>query len=65
MDENEIMTPEEPEFDPEYWEQKRREEREAQLAPFRAVRAQLGEHDNLMADALYEITLLEFGAEEV
>ena len=65
MDENEIMTPEGPEFDPEYWEQKRREEQEAQLAPFRSVRSQLNEHDDLMAEVLFEITFLEMGAEEV
>lgn len=64
MDENEILSPETPDFDPEYWERKRREEQEAQLAPFRALRAQLNEHDDLMAEALFEITLLEMGAEE-
>lgn len=64
MDENEILSPETPDFDPEYWERKRHEEQEAQLAPFRALRAQLNEHDDLMAEALYEITLLEMGAEE-
>lgn len=63
MDENEILTPEEPEFDPEYWEEKRREEWEAKLAPFRDLRTQINEHDDLMAEALYEITLLEIGAE--
>ena len=70
MDENEVLTPEEqdampdyPDFDPEYWEEKRREEWEAKLAPYRATRAQINEHDDLMAEALYEITLIELGVE--
>jgi len=71
MDENEVLTPEEladmpdPPFDPDEWERKRREEWEAKLAPYKALREQITEHDELMADALYEITLLELGIEEV
>lgn len=74
MDENEVLTPEEapveeivpdlPEDDPEEWERKRKEKWEEKLAPFKALRNQINEHDELMADALYEITLLELGEEE-
>lgn len=69
MDENEILTPEEemvaeepmpePPFDPEEWERKRKEEWEAELAPFKALHAQINEHDELMAETLYEVTMLE------
>ena len=72
MDENEILTPEEeitaeevmpdvPEDDPEEWDRKRKEAREAELAPFKALRAQINE---LMAETLYEVTMLELGEKE-
>lgn len=76
MDENEILTPEEeettaeellpemPEDDPEEWERKRAEEWEAKMAPFKALRAQINEHDELMAETLYEVTMLELGEME-
>lgn len=71
MDENEILTPDaemaveelmpEPPFDPEEWERKRNEAWEAELAPFKVLRAQINEHDELMAETLYEVTMLELG----
>lgn len=75
MDENEILTPEEeitaeevmpdvPEDDPEEWDRKRKESWEAELAPFKALRAQINEHDELMAETLYEVTMLELGEKE-
>lgn len=75
MDENEILTPEEeiqaeeiipdfPEDDPEEWERRRKEEWEAKLAPFNALRQTINEHDELMAETLYEVTLLELGEME-
>ena len=54
-----------PEFDPEEWERKREAERDAQIAPFRALHAQINEHDELMAETLYEVTMLELGEKEV
>jgi hypothetical protein len=72
MDENEVLTTEEmddmpdaPDFDPEEWERKRQEEWEAKIAPFRNLRTQINEHDELMAETLYEVTLLELGEMEV
>ena len=47
----------------EEWERERKAAWEAQIAPFRALKEQIAEHDDLMADALYEITLLEMGME--
>ena len=70
MDESVILTPDEladmpdPPFDPEEWERKRREEWEAKLAPYKALREQINDHDELMAETLYEVTLLEIGLEE-
>ena len=73
MDENEVLTPEEtpaedmppmPPDDPEEWERKRKEEWEAKLAPFKALRQQINEHDELMAETLYEVTLIELGEME-
>jgi len=70
MDENEVLTMEEltdipePPYDPEEDERRRREEWEAKLKPFRDLRTQINEHDELMADMLYEVTLLELGVEE-
>lgn len=75
MDENEILTPEEeiqaedimpdfPEDDPEEWERRRKEEWEAKLAPFKTLRQTINEHDELMAETLYEVTMLELGEME-
>ena len=73
MDENEAMTNEEltemqapSDFDPEEWERKREEEREAMLAPYKEAAAMrkesaeiIAEHDDLIADMLYEMTVNE------
>ncbi len=73
MDENEIMTeelteeiPDLPDDDPDEWERKRREEEEARLAPYRAAAekrnesaAIIAEHDELLADMLFEMTMNE------
>ena len=71
MDENEALSMEEltdipgpPDGDDEEWERKRREEWEAKIKPFQNLRTQINEHDELMADMLYEVTLLELGVEE-
>jgi len=66
MPENEVLEvmDDNPDYDPEYWERKRKEEWEAKLAPFKALREQIDEHDELMAETLYEVTLLEIGLEE-
>ena len=71
MDENEVLTPEEmpepaPDYDPEEEEKRRRREHEAELAPYKAAAKQrkesaeiVAEHDNLLADMLFEITMNE------
>lgn len=76
MDENEVMLTEEltddmppaPDFDPDEWDRKRKEEWEAMLAPYKAAAKQreesagiIAEHDELIADMLFEITMNEFG----
>lgn len=67
MDENEVLTQEEldpmpdPPFDPEEWERKRREEWEKLLAPAKQTKAQINDHDEMMAEVFYELTLLELG----
>lgn len=43
----------------EEWERQRKAAWEAKLAPFKAIREALDEHDELLSDALYEISLLE------
>ena len=48
----------------EEWERERKAREAALLAPFKALKATIDEHDDLMADALYEITMLELGMEE-
>ena len=73
MEENTVLTQEEemeilpdaPDFDPEEWERKRKEEEEAKVAPFKALRATINEHDELMAETLFEVTMLELGEMEV
>ena len=59
MDENEVMTTEE-------WERKRKEEEEAKIAPYKAASDQrkenaeiIAEHDELLADMLFEMTMNE------
>lgn len=73
MDENEVMTeelteeiPDAPDYDPDEWERKRKEEEEAKLAPYKAAAAKrnesaeiIAEHDELLADMLFEITMNE------
>ena len=48
----------------EEWERERMEAWNAKIQPFHDLRTQVDEHDDLMADALYELTLLELGLEE-
>lgn len=59
MDENKVMTTEE-------WERKRKEEEEAKIAPYKAASDQrkesaeiVAEHDELLADMLFEMTMNE------
>ena len=69
MDENEVMTTEftdSPDYDPDEWERKRKEAEEARLAPYKAAAAQrqesaeiIAEHDELLADMLFEMTINE------
>lgn len=50
------------------WDKKRREEEEKRLAPYKAAAAQrkenaavIAEHDQLLADMLFEMTMNELG----
>lgn len=59
MDENKVMTTEE-------WERKRKEEEEAKIVPYKAASDQrkesaeiIAEHDELLADMLFEMTMNE------
>ncbi len=45
------------------WERERLAAWNALIQPYRDLKAQINEHDDLMADALYEITMLELGME--
>ena len=63
MDENEVMTTEE-------WERKWKEEEEAKIAPYKAASDQrkesaeiIAEHDELLADMLFEMTMNEIEEE--
>lgn len=63
MDENKVMTTEE-------WERKRKEEEEAKIAPYKAASDQrkesteiIAEHDELLADMLFEMTMNEIEEE--
>ena len=63
MDENKVMTTEE-------WEKKRKEEEEAKIAPYKAASDQrkesaeiIAEHDELLADMLFEMTMNEIEEE--
>lgn len=65
-----VTLTEEPEPEPgptpeeeEEWERERKAAWEAKLAPFKNLKTQISEHDDLMAEALYELTLLEIGKE--
>ena len=48
----------------EEWERERKAREAALIAPYIALKETINEHDDLMADALYEITMLELGMEE-
>lgn len=48
----------------EEWERERKAAWEAKLKPYRELAEAVKEHDELMADVLYEVTLLEIGMEE-
>lgn len=51
---------------PEEEEEQERERQaawEAKIKPYRDMKEQIAEHDDLMAEALYEITMLQFGME--
>ena len=75
MDENEVMMeeeimdiPDDPDYDPDEWERKRKEEEEKKLKPYKEAAAQrkesaaiIAEHDELIADMLYEIIINELG----
>ena len=75
MDENEVMMeedimdiPDDPDYDPDEWERKRKEEEEKRLKPYKEAAAQrkestaiIAEHDELIADMLYEIIINELG----
>lgn len=58
------------EFEPIDPEQEARDEeerqalQEAKIKPFRDIGEAVKEHDDLMADMLYEMTLLEIGGDE-
>lgn len=63
-----VVLTEEPEPGPtpeeeEEWERERQAAWEAKIKPFRELKNTISEHDDLMADTLYEITLLELGME--
>lgn len=52
------------------WEEERKAAREAELAPYKAAAQQrresaeiIAEHDDLLADMLFELTMNEFGEE--
>ena len=48
----------------EEWERERRAAREAMLAPYRAIKETMADHDDLLADMLYEMTMIEIGTED-
>ncbi len=48
----------------EEWERERKAAWDAKLKPYRELAEAVKEHDVLMADVLYEVTLLEIGMEE-
>lgn len=62
--------PDAPDFDPDEWERKRREAEEAELARARAAAKQrkesaaiIAEHDELLTDMLFEMTMNEMSEE--
>lgn len=48
----------------EEWEREREAAWEEMLAPFKAIKETIADHDDLMAETMYELTLLELGMEE-
>lgn len=48
----------------EEWERERLARWEAKLKPFRDMAEAVKEHDDLMAEVLYEVTLIEIGGDE-
>lgn len=64
LTEDEEPTPRPTPEEEEEWERQREAAWNAKIQPFRNLKAQINEHDDLMADALYELTLLELGMEE-
>lgn len=47
----------------EEWERERKARWDALIKPYRDLKTQINEHDDLMAETLYEVTLLELGLE--
>lgn len=47
----------------EEWERERIAAWNALIQPYRDLKQQIAEHDDLMAESLYEITLLQLGME--
>jgi len=67
--EPETGEPEEEEHHPtpeeeEEWERERQAEWDAKMLPMKTLHEAVAEHDDLLADTLYELTLLELGMEE-
>lgn len=67
---NEVLDESQHDFDPgltpEEEEEQERERQalwEAKIKPYRDIKNQIAEHDDLMAETLYEITLLQLGLE--
>lgn len=52
-----IPTPEEE----EEWERQRKADWEYKIRPYKEIKSQLADSDELMAEMLFELTLLEFG----
>ena len=46
------------------WDEDRQREREAALAPYRAVHSQQNDQDDLLAELLFEVDLLKLGLNE-
>lgn len=62
--------PDAPDFDPDEWERKRKEAAEAELAGAKAAAEQrkesaaiIAEHDEMLADMLFEMTMNEMSEE--
>lgn len=65
MDEQELMIPEHEPTDEEIaeWERERAEREAAKIAPFKAIAEANRDRDDLLADVLEELTVLEIGGE--